>query len=436
MAKGIVIADDLTGANATGVLLKKNGFSTYTILNTTDIAQFADDGCDCVVLPTDSRALPPQQAYDRVAAALKAVSALPAAFYSKRIDSTLRGNLGSETDAFLDALGQDYIAVCVPCFPASSRCLVGGYLLVNNVLLHKTEVAADPKCPIHTSSAKTLFASQTKYPIGTLHLDEIDSGVESLAKLICTHKEQGNRILICDAVNDQDIETIAAAVIASKTKFVAVDPGVFTATIAKQLLKKPRTVATDKVLCVIGSVNGVAREQVKQLLGRLPVHCVMLETQEILESETRRQAEIARVVQTIQSGCSDYDILAVVGCGIEPARRVAFEPYLERYRCTVEELSQQINTAFAEVTHSLLTANSDIRAVYSTGGDITAAINHRLGSCGLRLLDEVVPLAGYGEIIGGKFSGIQFISKGGMVGDSMAMVTCVRYLKDHIEKQK
>ena len=30
MAQVLVIADDLTGANATGVLLKKNGFDTYT----------------------------------------------------------------------------------------------------------------------------------------------------------------------------------------------------------------------------------------------------------------------------------------------------------------------------------------------------------------------------------------------------------------------
>ena len=32
MPKCIVIADDLTGANATGVLLKKNGFDTLTLL--------------------------------------------------------------------------------------------------------------------------------------------------------------------------------------------------------------------------------------------------------------------------------------------------------------------------------------------------------------------------------------------------------------------
>ena len=40
---------------------------------------------------------------------------------SHRIDSTLRGNLGSETDAMLDYLGEDYIA---------SLCTVASPLLV------------------------------------------------------------------------------------------------------------------------------------------------------------------------------------------------------------------------------------------------------------------------------------------------------------------
>ena len=46
-----------------------------------------------------------------------------------------------------------------------------------------------------------------------------------------------------------------------------------------------------------------------------------------------------------------------------------------------------------------------------------SSINRQMGTVGLRLLDEVVPLAGYGELIGGEFSGMRFISKGGMVGD-------------------
>ncbi len=109
-----------------------------------------------------------------------------------------------------------------------------------------------------------------------------------------------------------------------------------------------------------------------------------------------------------------------------------FEPYLERDRCTVDELSCVIGDAIAAVVLEVLRANKEFRAIYSTGGDISAAINRQMGTVGLRLLDEVVPLAGYGELIGGEFSGMRFISKGGMVGDEKAMITCARYLREKI----
>ena len=52
----------------------------------------------------------------------------------------------------------------------------------------------------------------------------------------------------------------------------------------------------------------------------------------------------------------------------------------------------------------------------------------------LRLLDEVVPLAGYAQAIGGTLRGLYCISKGGMVGDERAMVTCVNYLRDRLNE--
>ena len=36
MPQCVVIADDLTGANATGVLLKKMNYKAYTVMNRTD----------------------------------------------------------------------------------------------------------------------------------------------------------------------------------------------------------------------------------------------------------------------------------------------------------------------------------------------------------------------------------------------------------------
>ena len=53
------------------------------------------------------------------------------------------------------------------------------------------------------------------------------------------------------------------------------------------------------------------------------------------------------------------------------------------------------------------------RAMYTSGGDITVAVCDRFNTAGLRLRDEVLPLAAYGKFLGGEFDGVHLITKGG-----------------------
>ena len=55
------------------------------------------------------------------------------------------------------ALGEDYIAIVAPCFPASGRIICGGYMLVDGLPLHKTNIAVDPKTPVKISEVGELF---------------------------------------------------------------------------------------------------------------------------------------------------------------------------------------------------------------------------------------------------------------------------------------
>lgn len=432
MPRCVVVADDLTGANATGVLLKKNGFDTLTLLRSAmDRASSLSD-CDCLVLPTDSRAIPAEEAYHRVREALELLAGPEVVLYAKRIDSTLRGNLGSETDAFLDYLGSRYMAVCVPCFPASGRVLVGSHLMVNGKPLRKTEAASDPKCPIQVSDALALFRKQSKYPVCAIHLDDVQDGPEHLCRVIEGAQREGARILLVDSVSTDDMSVVAEALVKAAIPVVTVDPGPFTAIMGKKLIPKAVKPSHGKVLCAIGSVNGVAAAQAKLLLSQMPVAAVYLDTARILESEQSREMEIDRLTRKLLALSATSDILSVIGCGIDPKQRVPFEPYMAKRGMNAEELSERINTAFAQVTLNVISGCPSVKGVYSTGGDITAAIHRAAGTVGLRLLDEVVPLAGYGIAMGGSLEGTAFVSKGGMVGDEKAMITCVSYLQQHI----
>ena len=101
MPQCAVIADDLTGGNATGVLLKQLNYRAITVLNTENFKPEFLGRCDCVIYPTDSRSLSPEEAYRRVYDSTRLLSSPEVKVYSKRIDSTLRGNVGVEIDAML-----------------------------------------------------------------------------------------------------------------------------------------------------------------------------------------------------------------------------------------------------------------------------------------------------------------------------------------------
>ncbi len=433
MSRCLVVADDLTGGNATGVRLSKTGLKTCTVLDPTRPPEGAAKDCDCLVCSVDSRGLDAKSAYDRVFQATRRLGSPDVRLYAKRIDSTLRGNLGSETDAMLDALNGGHLAVVAPCFPQANRILLGGHMAVNGIPLHRTEAAIDPKTPVTLSNAVELFRSQTKYPVELVGIDQLAEGEARLAEKIRNLRARGVRIAIFDCVGMDDLETIAGAVVASGVPFIAVDPGVFTGIAARRLLKPAAGAKTDqRIVVAVGSTNAVAFAQTEDFLANHQVLAVYMNVAEVLESPERAEAEVARVAGRILNGCDSFELCAVISEGIRPECRVPFGPYLERFRCSVDALSDRINCAIAEAVARLIDGGKNFSGVYSCGGDITVAVCRRLGADGIMLFDEVLPLAAYGALVGGPHAGFRIITKGGMVGDKSAIGTCIGYLRNKL----
>ncbi len=428
MPQCVVIADDLTGGNAAGVLLRKSGRKPLTLMNAGDAAGTDMSAFDCVVVPTCSRSLTPGAAYDLVYAATSALRSSGVKLYSKRIDTTLRGNLGSETDAILDALGDNRVAMVVPCFPSSGRVLVGGYLLVNSLPLHRSEAAKDPKNPIDTPRCVDVFARQTKYRIASLHLDDVMRGQDSLAAKIRAYANGGIRYIIFDAATQEDVDCIADAVLSSGVPFAAVDPGVFTAALAQRLLDASGSPSGSRILAAVGSVNPVALRQVKHFLAGRNVLNVFMRIGEFLGGDRQREDEIARVTGQILASCGEHDVCSIIGEGILPEHRISLDALAGERNCSPDSISELINDAIAEIVRRIVCTDESFKALYTSGGDITVAVCRRLGAGGMRLLDEVRPLAAYGRFVGGGYDGMHVITKGGMVGESDAMSVCISYL--------
>lgn len=430
MHKCVVIADDLTGGNATGVMISGYGYDTYSIVNMEGLDPNNMPECDCIVYPTNSRQVSADTAYKLVYNATKFFMNDDIKVYSKRIDSTLRGNLGSETDAMLDALDNDAIAMVVPCFPQAERVIIGGYVLVKGIPLHKTEAAADPLASINTPLPAMLFKKQSKYDVGSIMIDDMMYGVDYIADKIKLFKKEGKRIIIFDSLSQDDMDTVADAVIKSGVNFITVDPGIFTATVVSRLVPNTKQQKElNRVLAVVGTTNAVARAQLEEFLQSQPkTFNIYAETEEFLRSPERRATEIARIVNEVLYNCQNYEMCAVVGDGIFPSKRISFKTYMEYYNTSADGVSRMINDAFAEITEKILRGDKSFRGLYTSGGDITVAVCKRLNVAGLKLVEDVAPLAAHGEMRMGEFDGLKIVTKGGMVGDRYAMKTCMNYL--------
>ncbi|WP_275235246.1 four-carbon acid sugar kinase family protein, partial [Pantoea ananatis] len=117
--KMLVIADDFTGANDTGVQLAKKGARTEVMLTP---QQKPSRRTDVLVINTDSRALSAEQASIAVTQALSAWLGTTQnnVLIYKKIDSTLRGNPGAEIAAAMAASGAT-LAIVAAAIPSAGR---------------------------------------------------------------------------------------------------------------------------------------------------------------------------------------------------------------------------------------------------------------------------------------------------------------------------
>src|SRR5215213_7429905 len=253
-----IIADDLTGAADTGVQLARAGYRTAVAFRDAPIPPAED--LDAVALDTDSRAMPAGFAAKRVMETGHAVR--HARIVYKKLDSTLRGPIAAELAAALGASGRDR-AVVAPAFPSAGRTTVGGVQLVRGVPVQETEVRNDPRTPVREGHIPTLLATAFS-SVGSLNIEDLADPATVRRTL------EGAECVVADAAGGEDLEALVRAVPdpsevlwAGSAGLAVALGGVYPGPSAGKPLS-PRAPAS-KVLVVVGSLSGVARQQLRSL---------------------------------------------------------------------------------------------------------------------------------------------------------------------------
>lgn len=424
-----IIADDLTGANLNGASLAKAGFSSATIVFGGKVPAVNDFTSICV--DTDSRYAPVEVAKERVTATYTQLRDWGADIIGKRIDSTIRGNLGSEIDALLEAMGNKSIAIVVASYPDSGRVTSGGYLLVEGIPVQETGVAKDPMNPVTQSYVPTVIAEQSSFEIGLIGLSDVLQGKDGILSKLCTLIEQKKRIIVLDAVTNEDIDQIAEAMAEIQDwDLFPVDSGPLSTTYARVKTIQKKNTDTHKYVITVGSVTSQTGRQLRYLIDKTEADPVYVDAEKLATVTGGWEEEVERATADALQKIESQETLIVTTHSptskILPLSEIALKENV-----TEETLAKRITTGLAKVTHNVITqSNVVIGGTFSSGGDVTAALFAAGNAQAIRLEDEVIPRAAYGKFIGGTFDGIPIVTKGGTVGNKYAIHHCLTYLQD------
>jgi uncharacterized protein YgbK (DUF1537 family) len=154
----VILADDLTGAMDSAVPFCQRGLRV-AVSPDPGIDSFEVNGVEVLAISTNTRHCAPPEATARVAETCKRLPIHKAQLLIKKIDSTLRGNVASESRALIDACGRESAIIC-PAVPAQKRTVVDGTLYVDGLILSQTAFGRDLRSAPPTSSLRELFQGQ------------------------------------------------------------------------------------------------------------------------------------------------------------------------------------------------------------------------------------------------------------------------------------
>ncbi|BDB27250.1 four-carbon acid sugar kinase family protein [Cupriavidus sp. P-10] len=206
------VADDFTGGTDLASMLVKGGMRT---VQTIGVPEGTVVDADAIVVALKTRTLPVEDAVRESIDALRWLKQIGCKqFYFKycsTFDSTPTGNIGPVIDAMMEELGTNFTIAC-PAFPENGRTVYNGYLFVGDVLLSESGMRNHPLTPMTDSNLLRVLAPQTRKNVGLVDRRVVIRGSEAIRAEFDRCKQGGQQIAIVDAIENDDLYRIDAAV--------------------------------------------------------------------------------------------------------------------------------------------------------------------------------------------------------------------------------
>jgi len=398
-----IIADDLTGAADAGVQFCPSlgpiymAGSKQTKFDSTNI-QYKG-----LSIFTDTRSNTPVRAADTVFQATKIIQRLAPRVIYKKIDSCLRGNLGSELDAMVSALHATASFVS-PALPEQGRTTVNDCHLINGIPVNETEIGQDPLCPINESQLSILLANQSQMLIGHIHLNDLEEGGDALFEQVKKLLVKGCRHIVFDAQETRHLDAVAALAQTQFKNILLVGSAGLAHSLARVINpKKDLKTITDrpqleKWLFVCGSASQILVEQANTLARSTGWERVIIDAN-ILAADTTSTQRKSLLTELETSWCAGS---LIIGINRDIENKTDQNP-------------NQIVQGLADVISSLLSLGAP-DGLFLSGGDTAEKVLFKANGSAILLREEFLPGIVFGEIASGPLKGLPVFTKPGAFG--------------------
>ncbi|ABR73823.1 hypothetical protein CBG46_03110 [Actinobacillus succinogenes] len=401
--KLLVIADDLTGANDTGVMFAEAGFNTLleTNIHSLESTDIAD--AEIFSVSTDSRPIAEKAKRKTKDTVLKGIEKGINRIYLK-IDSTMRGSVSHQIEGALAAwetLYPDSKAVICPAYPEMGRTIENGNLYVNGVPVNETASGKDAICPVTSSSMQDLLPEAICLACSNSH------------ELIKQINMVQNRQIVIDAKTEDDLSIIADTISQLGNKIIPVGSAGLAQKLklsAKGSVKKEK-IDLGRALILVTSIHETSQNQVDQYISGVGGKSIVFNPSpsQLINHELSGQALISQLTALIHSGDENVIIRA------NPAKVV------NHTFGNINEVARKIAEYLAELGLYALN-NEKFDSLILFGGDGAATLLEKMDISEMKVSYAVVPGVPLCTITGGPYKGLNVMTKSGGFGNDSLLI--------------
>lgn len=408
--KIVIIADDFTGANDTGVQFAKAGYNTSV---TSSYCEY-DYNSDIMVINTETRLIDKNKAKEKIRLFLNNLKVDSNKIIYKKIDSTFRGNIGIEIETLLNNLNYN-ICVIANAFPNMNRTIINGISYVNGVELDKTDFAKDPINPIKTPHIEKILKEQTNYNTKLVSISDISNGV--FEKDIINSINNNEKIIyICDSEKNEDLLAISNILKDYLDKIIITG----CAGLANALLS---SISNFVPMCFVsGSLSKISIKQLNKIreknaeLLNIDKELFFSNNLEALKNDLKIQ--IDKLVKSKKH--------IIVSITTTDKDREENDFYAEKNSIKNDHITEYISSLTAKIIKFIF-EYIKIKALFISGGNTAIHIIKEFEANNVYLFGEIDEGIPYGVISDGLYPFTQIATKAGAFGDENLYLKVIEF---------